>query len=165
MGRGRGRDSWKKEEDIYIFINMYMPEFCVCHWWLHVVLNYMYCINILVKTTCYLEMHFVLFGNKTNIYIYTADTLQRCHIVNMSQITGKWTVCLTVCLVSYQRKHRRPYGPLWGESTGDWWVPAQMTSNTENFFYVRQIMPLVITCYLCVNFRSTDARGMEILVS
>ena len=27
---------------------------------------------------------------------------------------------MTVCLGSYQRKHRSPYGHSWGESTGDW---------------------------------------------
>ena len=120
----------------YVYIYIYIPEFCVCHWWLHIVLNYMYCINILVKITCYLEMYFVLFCLEIKliyICIYTADTLLRRHIVNMSQITGKYTVCLTVCLGSYHRKHRRLYGPMWGESTGDWWVPAQMTSNAENF--------------------------------
>ena len=24
--------------------------------------------------------------------------------------------------------------PLWGEFTGDWWIPAQMASNAENVF-------------------------------
>ena len=27
---------------------------------------------------------------------------------------------MTVCLGSYQRKHRSPYGHSWGASTGDW---------------------------------------------
>ena len=93
----------------------------------------MYYINILVKITCYLEMYFVLFGNKTNIYMYIYSrhitaTPHRQYVSNNQQID-----CLTVCLGSYQKKHRRPYGPLRGESTGDWWAPAQMTSKAGNF--------------------------------
>ena len=62
-------------------------EFCVRHWWLHLVFNqHMYCINIVVKTTCYLEMYFVLFGYKTT----TKSILQKwnsrditCHNINV----------------------------------------------------------------------------------
>ena len=50
-----------------------------------------------------------------------------------SQITGNPTVCSTVCSGEHQRSVKSPrHWPLWGECTGDWWIPWQRASNAEN---------------------------------
>ena len=50
-----------------------------------------------------------------------------------SQITGIPSVYLTVCSGEDQRKHQAPcHWPLWGEFTGDRWIPPQRAGNAEN---------------------------------
>ena len=50
-----------------------------------------------------------------------------------SQITGVTIVCLTVFLGADQRKKIKApsHWPLWGESTGEPWIPLQMANNAK----------------------------------
>ena len=50
-----------------------------------------------------------------------------------SQITSLTIVYSNVYLAVDQGKHQTPrHWPLWGEFTGDRWIPAQRASNAEN---------------------------------
>ena len=49
----------------------------------------------------------------------------------VSQITSVSIVCSTACLGKENIKAPR-YWPLWGESTGDRWIPLTKGSNAEN---------------------------------
>ena len=52
-----------------------------------------------------------------------------------SEITGVSMVCSTVCSDADQRKHQVPRPRrwlLWGEFTGDRWIPLTKASNAEN---------------------------------
>ena len=57
------------------------------------------------------------------------------------KITSVSIVCSTVCSGPDQRKHQSSaHWPLWGESTGDRWVPSQRASNAEMFPFYDVIM-------------------------
>ena len=57
--------------------------------------------------------------------------------VMSSQITGISIVCWTVCSGAVQRKHQTPRRwPLWGESTGDRWVPLTKGQRRGNCFHL-----------------------------
>ena len=51
-----------------------------------------------------------------------------------SHVTGVSIVCLTVCSGSDQGKHQaQRHWPLWGESTGDRWIPSQRAKKGKCF--------------------------------
>ena len=60
-----------------------------------------------------------------------------------SQITGLSIVCPTVYpFIQAQIKEniQAPrHWPLWGESTGDWWIPLTKASNAEIFSLIPQV--------------------------
>ena len=48
------------------------------------------------------------------------------------QITGVSNVCSTVCSGADKNIKVPRHWPLWGESTGERWIPSQRASNAEN---------------------------------
>ena len=54
-------------------------------------------------------------------YIHHSDIIMSAMA---SQMTGVLIVCSTVCSGADQKKYQAPrHWPLWGESTGDRWIP------------------------------------------
>ena len=65
-----------------------------------------------------------------------------------SQIPSISIVCLTVFQAEIKENIKAlPHWPLWGESTGDRWIPSQRASDAENvsMFYLRYQLHI---CYL-----------------
>ena len=82
------------------------------HAGVHLLLNqHMYCINIVVKIACYLEMYFVLFGNKTTTTTTTITTTKR-------DLPSNGNIF-------------RVIGLLCGDFSGHRWIPLTKASDGE----------------------------------
>ena len=57
-----------------------------------------------------------------------------------SQITGVLIASSIVCLGTNKKIKALRHCPLWGESTGDRWIPPQKVSNAEMFPFDDVIM-------------------------
>ena len=54
----------------------------------------------------------------------------------VSQITNIWTVCSDFCSGTHKKKPKAPrHWPLWGESTGDKWIPLPKGQITRKMFH------------------------------
>ena len=72
-----------------------------------------------------------------------------------SHITGASIVSI-VCSSKENTKAPR-YGPLWGEFTGDWWIPRAKASNAENVF--------IFYCTIAIIHESPNSRKVSELMS
>ena len=86
-----------------VAIVLLQHDICHCKWW--------------VAPACW------ILGVNINIYLafYNSDVTMSA---TASQITGVLTVCSTVCSADIRESIQAPrHWPLWGESTGNRWIP------------------------------------------
>ena len=70
-----------------------------------------------------------------------------------SQITGVWSVYSTVCSGADQRKHQSSASlALWGESTGDRWIPHKAPVTRKMFPFDDVIMSIGVL--LIINYKA-----------